>query len=426
MKKISVLILLLAACSSDSNEDNNGNNNDNNMGIVIDFDQDKSDSTDGSDMGTNPSDSGTDTTDTGPTPDSGSLIGDGDGTVDSVTFTEILAANNLQTTDLEFNPENDEQLWLVQRQSLSNSPCTETVRTGCGALIGFATIITNPGEANQTNDRREDGNAWHFLRRPSSMAFGQPGVWASCSDARTGNFTDANVDYMGPSLWSSDLDVFAKDPGVDSNGRPLNGSHLDMLHETPFCMGIAHEVDNVFWAFNGNVGSIDKIDFAADHGAGYHDHSDGKVYRYAIGELLRVPHLPSGMHFDSNTNLLYVVDTGNKRIISMDTKSGERAGAIEPIYEQLADNAVFNNAKVEEVVKAGALEKPSGMLIHEDTIYVSDNATGKIHAFDFEGKELRQLQTPFDDGDLSAITLGPDGKIYIASLKDSTVLRIDL
>ena len=189
--------------------------------------------------------------------------------------------------------------------------------------------------------------------------------------------------------------------------------------------GIAHETENIYWAFNGGAGSLDKIDFAGDHGPGNDDHSDGEVFRYAIGEILRVEDLPSGMHFDAATNLLYVVDSGNKRVITMDTTSGSRGGDISPIYEQLADQAVFNNAKIEEVVKSGALDRPSGLLFHDDMLYVSDNATGIIHAFDLDGNEVQQLQTPLDNGGLSAITLGPDGKIYLASLIDSSVFRID-
>ncbi len=409
MKKISVLILFLAACSGDSSADNNG--------VVIDFDLGNGDDV-SLDIDNTP-DQGSD--DVGTETKVATIIGEGDGTAESVTFTQILAANNLQASDLEFNPVDDSQLWVLQRGLRSENTCTQADRSGCGSLEGYATIISDPGESNQFADRRKDPNSWHFLRRPSSFAFGKPGVWASCGEARTGNFLDGAPDYMGPSLWSSDLDVFAKDPG-----QGLNGSHLDMLHETPFCMGIAHETENIYWAFNGDAGSLDKIDFAEDHGPGHDDHADGQVFRYLAGQVLRVEDLPSGMHFDDATSLLYVVDSGNKRVISMDTTSGDRGGAITPIYEALADNAMFTNAITEDIVEAGVLEKPSGLLFHEDILYVTDNATGKIHAFDLEGKEVRQLQTPFDGGGLSAITLGPDGKVYIASLLDSSVLRIDL
>ena len=34
------------------------------------------------------------------------------------------------------------------------------------------------------------------------------------------------------------------------------GSHLDMLHNTPLCMGIAHEAANRYWVFGGLKGSV--------------------------------------------------------------------------------------------------------------------------------------------------------------------------
>ena len=80
---------------------------------------------------------------------------------------------------------------------------------------------------------------------------------------------------MGPALFSSDLDVFAT-----QNQQTGLGSHLDMLHSTTYCRGIAHVEGNVYFAFNSKRNSLDMYDFAEDHGPGFDDHSDGKVYRY--------------------------------------------------------------------------------------------------------------------------------------------------
>jgi hypothetical protein len=59
-----------------------------------------------------------------------------------------------------------------------------------------------------------------------------------------------------------------------------NGSHLDMLHGSPFSMGIAHEVDNVFWVCDDWNKDIVRYDFVGDHGPGNDDHSDAIVNRY--------------------------------------------------------------------------------------------------------------------------------------------------
>ena len=68
--------------------------------------------------------------------------------------------------------------------------------------------------------------------------------------------------FAGPSLWNSDMNVYAIDPGSDANGDRLNGSHLDMLHGSPYSM----RIESAFWVFDGYNGHIAWYNFAADHG----------------------------------------------------------------------------------------------------------------------------------------------------------------
>ena len=50
-------------------------------------------------------------------------------------------------------------------------------------------------------------------------------------------------------------------------------THYDMLHESPLCMGIAHDPEvatpfgNVYWAFDGLNGTLMRYDFQEPHGA---------------------------------------------------------------------------------------------------------------------------------------------------------------
>lgn len=356
-------------------------------------------------------------------PPRGALIGFGDGSAESVEFELIYSSRvELFATDLEFNPLRPEELWIIQRLPDSNQPCTglQPTAAGCGALEGRVAIVFNPGAADSTVEAKRDLNAWHFMRRPPALAFGVNDTFATCGEARTGNFLDDPADFIGPTLWSSDPDIFARDPGPG-----LNGSHLDMLHATPFCVGIAHERDNVYWLFNGQVGSIDRYDFKEDHGPGADDHSDGEIFRYVEGQLSRVADIPGHMVMDKDTGMLYVADTGNGRVVMLDTSTGSMGGPLEPVYEPLAASGTMSDAMLMEVVSPGVLTLPSGLVLHDGILYVSDNATGKIHAFEKDGTELRSLQTNFTNGDLAGMTVGPDGHIYIASLTDSRVFRID-
>lgn len=270
----------------------------------------------------------------------------------------------------------------------------------------------------------KDPNALHFMRRPTSIAFGPNGTFATCHEARTGNPEDAPTDYIGPTLWTSDPAIFGKTqpPPADGSFVP-NGSHLDMLHQTPFCMGIAHETENVYWTFNGQVGAIDRYDFKEPHPPGGDDHSDGEVLRYVQGSVARVENVPSHMVFDAGQ--LYIADTGNARIARLDTQSGQVGSAFIP-YDPLTVHHFVDGAVIVDVVPPGTLQQPSGIALHDGVLYVTDHATSAIHAFDLEGALIRSLDTGLPPGTLAGITIGPDGRAYFVDQLTASVLRIDV
>ena len=139
--------------------------------------------------------------------------------------------------------------------------------------------------------------------------------------------------------WTSDPEIFGySNPDAveylsDLFGMPVDlGSHIDMLHESPLCMGIAWEEENVYWVFDGMNNSIDRVDFAADHDVGFDDHSDGIITQYIKGEVQRTEDIPSHLEFDPDTGFLYIADTGNNAIKVLDTTSGSRGDTL-PVME---------------------------------------------------------------------------------------------
>ena len=243
-------------------------------------------------------------------------------------------------------------------------------------------------------------------------------TFATCGEAATGNFEDDPTKYIGPALWSSDLTIYAQDSGG-------NGSHLDMLHETPFCMGIAHELDMVYWLFNGDVGAIDRIDFHDNHGPGNENHGDGEVHRYVEGALARMPNVPSHVVFNPADAQLYIADSGHQRIVKLDTTSGTPGGRLSPLYEALAASGSRDDAVLTELVAAGHLSQPSGIVLHDGVLYVTDHATSRFHAFDLNGNELRSLETGLPAGTLAGLTVGRDGRIWFVDMLGGAVFRID-
>ncbi len=334
-------------------------------------------------------------------------LGTGDRSPGSVTLTPIATATNMlkQPRDLAFNPLRPDELWVVNYDD-------------DGTLI-----ITAASTEGRTYDKRIDGYALHFMEQVSALDFGQdattfnkPGTFGTCGESRnTYNNSAPMNDFTGPTLWSSDLGIFAK---MNPNGL---GSHLDMLHNTPLCMGIVHEDGNKYWVFNGLAGSIDKYDFVTDDGIGNDDHGDGLTWRYAKDQVKRVANVPSHLALDADTGTLYIADTGNARIGKLDTKSGTmgaRSNGLETPIQNM-DGAMITT------FVDGDVQKPSGIEFHDGLVYVTDNAASRILAFDLDGTLVNYLDTGIAGGALGGMTFGPDDKIYFVDMLGNRVLRVD-
>jgi hypothetical protein len=339
--------------------------------------------------------------------------GDGDGDADpgnevpefGDTFTVIgTAADGLSAPrDLEFNPNAPEQLWTYNT-------------TIHGVVIYF-----DPGTPMQTAEVRVDAYGQHFMAFVSSAAFGDNGNFASCQESRN----EWNVgpqppdDFMGATLWSSDLDIFAV-IGQEFPPNGPEGSHLDMLHQSPLCMGIAHESGNAYWAFDGSAGNLVRYDFVDDHGPGGGDHSDGIIRRYVDVDVTRVANVPGHMELDHATGMLYVADTGGNRIMRLDTATGTNTGTLPGDWDG-ADYTGWEGADWQVLV--GGLSSPSGVALDDGRLFVSENGTGDIIAFDLDGTELGRMSTPATL--LMGITIGPDGKIWYADPGANEIVRVD-
>lgn len=336
----------------------------------------------------------------------GAEIGTGDGSPASVTFTEIYAAAAAtDLIDLAFNQDKPDELWVVAYGD-------DSVHIGAGVTA------TTPG----TWKRKKDPAAVHFMHKPTAIAWGAGSLWATCGDndnSQNDPRREPNY-FMGPALFTADPAIFAT-----QNAATELGSHVDMLHNTSFCRGVAHVEDNWFFAFNSEYGSLDKYNFATPHEPGGDDHSDGQIYRYAIGQVKGEGGTPSHMAYDRTEKMLYIADTGNGRIVKLDPSSGTLGERLPRRNEVLAENGVMDGTSVVEVVPAGALTRPSGIEIKDDLLYVSDAATSTFHVFDKEGHEVRRLETGLGPNSLAGLTFSADGKLYFVNRTAGRVVRID-
>ena len=327
----------------------------------------------------------------------------------AVTIDEILSsADGLDVPrDLDFNPDRPGELWVVNRADDST------------------TIAKDAGTADQTSEHIIDPFAMHFMEEVSSIEFGKPGTFGTCQESRnTYNDSSRKNDFMGPTLWSSDLDVFGETnpEAADSLGYDL-GSHLDMLHESPLCMGITWDSDNVYWVFDGLNEDIVRYDFQDDHGPGYDDHSDGIISRVTETGILRVEDIPSHMQLDHETGLLYTADTGNNRVLVLDTLTGARGQDLR-VVEPGTDHHNWDDAEMWDLIQGAdqGLGLPSGLAIHGEVLFVGDYATGNLFAFDLDGELIDWLPTGLEG--LMGIEVVSEEEIWVVDAATDRVLRI--
>ena len=320
--------------------------------------------------------------------------------------------------DLEFHPSSSRQneLWVVNR-------ATDSI-----------TIIHSAGLANQSSENRQDVYGNHFMEEVSAIAFGQDHsefdyIFASAQETRnTYNGQQPPNNFMGPALWPSSLSHFAVEN--QQPGGPL-GSHLDMLHESPNGVGIAHDSGNAYWYNDGYYGELVYYDFHDDHDTGGEDHEDGVVRRYTEITPTRSAGVPGHMVLDKANGILYIADTGAGRILWVNTDdptttTTDIMGSSTQKDSELAEYSEITD--VEWGVLASSLSSPSGIALHGDTLFVSQNGNGKIGAYELanDGKSATHMQTVDTNANsIMGLEVGPGDKLWYVDAGLNRVIRID-
>ena len=121
--------------------------------------------------------------------------------------------------------------------------------------------------------------------------------------------------------------------------------------------------------------------------------------RYDEIQVQRVPELSSHMEIDQESGWLYICDTGNQRVLRLNTLSGEVGESLTTYGESLAGYYSMINAEF-EVVISDSLEHPTGLDIYSERLLVSDYSTGDITIYSIENNNVCLLYTspsPRDD-----------------------------
>jgi hypothetical protein len=309
-------------------------------------------------------------------------------------------------TDIGFNPNRPEELWVT---------CFTSDEIVVAENYGTPEVKYH-NFPDQTN---------HFAERIISIAFGDKMTFGTCGDSDNDYNGLAPPNYfMGPVMWESSIEVF-----YEHNWDNPGGPHTDMLHASPFCTGVAWESDNRYFAVNGILGSVESYDFREPHDYGADDHSDGIIRRLATGVFTRVPEVPSHMELDRETGWLYIADPGGARVVRVNTKSGD-VGA--PLFPNLDPGTTFTsmeqvNWEVFLSPEEANMITPSGVALHDGTLFVSDFGTGIIHAFDVvTGARLDEYDTLRGPNAIMGVEIGPvDGLLYFVDSAADQVLRLE-
>lgn len=308
--------------------------------------------------------------------------------------------------DLDFHPVLSRyELWVILKGT----------ETSGGRTVKFS----KAGLPGQTSIVQKDGNSYHFMSLPSGIAVSENENFATSTGVYDANHNGGSP-FTGPALWSSNPAIYAKTPPGG------NGSHLDMLHQSPYSMGICSESENVFWVTDGNDGDIVRYDFGEDHGPGQEDHGDGIIRRYPDAEFYAesTHDIVSHLVLDKNTNWLYYVSTADKKVKRLNISTGSFAYNLPP-YEAVQEYSAYSGATVEDVITTGLIQA-SGIEIFNNRLLVSDFATGDINIYDISGANAEFMgNVNTGNPGIMGIKIGPDGKIWYVNKKLSQVVRLD-
>ena len=119
------------------------------------------------------------------------------------------------------------------------------------------------------------------------------------------------------------------------------------------------------------------------------------------------------MDIDEATGLLYFCDTGNQRVLRLNTSSGFIAGTLNPYGENLAGYYSMNGADFETII-TDSLNQPTGIDVHENRLLISDFATGDIIIYNIETDELYEIGRIKTDltNEVMSVKVGPDNSIW--------------
>ena len=300
----------------------------------------------------------------------------------------------------------------------------------------------------------KDRAQYHYMDQVSSLAFDANGQFATCQESLNTyeNKMLPNF-FMGPTLYDSRMDYVNSRQSACQPGETCFLIHIDMLHESPLCMGIAHDggasttmesgatFTNVYWVFGGGHRQLVRYDFESDHGAGSMDHSHARVRRYTGLELTRVPGIPSHMSLDGATRELFISDTGADRIVKVGVDTGAFSRDAKVTTDSFEGYGIYSSPETSfkyevwsglQYSSFATIPRPSGLALSPTIVYAGSYQNGHIYAWSRStGVMLQMVQATATESLFglaivpSLVAGGEPTSLYVIDKSSTQIKRVD-
>lgn len=351
-----------------------------------------------------------------------------------------------------FQPDAGEELWVANGNNHSIS------------------IITSMGTSHQSTFSRIDRGYYHYMNNITALAFNTVkdsgrnptqdtfNYFAVCNDNRNdyvGN-KEPNM-FMGPTLYDSDtVNKPGKKNTVNRIGEDCSDPsdqcfflHADMLHESPACIGLAHDPEvktaygAVYWAFDttgdnsGDGGQLVRFDFSQPHGPGSMDHSVAVVRRYPEVKLYRDEthnQTHAGMVIHPEKRILFISNPAKGNIVAVHIDTGLYSRTAREEYPIFSNRLPSFEYSIYECVEqednfATGFTIPSGLALSNNgqVLFVAERG-GNISALEVDsGEVLHTIDvSSFGYKSIGGLAISPEtGLIYFTDLDTNQVIRVD-
>ena len=132
------------------------------------------------------------------------------------------------------------------------------------------------------------------------------------------------------------------------------------------------------------------------------------------------------MFLDQESRLLFIADTGNNRVAVMDVESGVQGRNLVRTEGPGTTHFEMKNAVFVTFIDGNdfGMVAPSGIHIVDGVLFVSDNVTSEIIAFNTRGEEIDRLSTGLPSGSLMGIYARSLEDLWLVSALENRVYRI--